>query len=171
MQDVAPAESARFCEAMAEHRSGLCRFLRGMRLPSHRIEDIAQTTFLIMLEALPRIGAGSERAFLYSTAVRLVYGLRRRAQREVTSSELDQDTSPYPSPDDLAQQKWAREVLDAVLENIEGESRSVFVSFEVEGCTIPEIANALSIPTGTAVCRLRRARRQFRALVRGLDIV
>jgi DNA-directed RNA polymerase specialized sigma24 family protein len=72
MRDVALANSGRFCKAMADHRSGLLRFLRGMRLPSHRIEDVAQTTFLILLEALPRISAGSERAFLYSTAVRLV---------------------------------------------------------------------------------------------------
>lgn len=167
---LAPSDATRFCKMMHDQQPGLCRFLRRMGLPPHRVDDVAQTAFLITLEALPRIVAGSERSFLYSTAVRTVYGLRRRAAREVASNDFDLDSSPDPSPDDLAQQKWAREVLDGVVENIERDLRAVFVSFEVHGCTIPEIATALTISTDTAVCRLRRARRQFHALVRDLDL-
>jgi RNA polymerase sigma-70 factor (ECF subfamily) len=155
---------------MIEQYSGLWRFLRRMGLPSHRADDVAQTAFLVALERLPRIVAGCERAFLYATAVRLVHGIRRRAQREVLGADLDLDSSPYPSPEDFAHQKRARELFDALLDSIERESRAVFVRFEVDGLTIPEIATALAISREAAICRLRRARKQFRALVRHLNL-
>ena len=39
------------------------------------------------------------------------------------------------------------------------------VLFEIEGFTVPEIADLLKVPLGTAASRLRRAREQFRTLV------
>jgi len=168
--DSSAAGSARLQRIMIDHHRGLARFLRGMGLPPHRVEDVTQTVFLIVLEALPRIVPECERAFLYATAVRVVYDVRRRSRREVFSADLDLDTSPDPAPDDLTQQKRARELLDAVLDGIECESRTVFIRFEVDGFTIPEIATALAIPAGAATCRLRRARKQFRAIVRNLDL-
>jgi len=38
----------------------------------------------------------------------------------------------------------------------------VFVLFELEGMTTPEIAELIGIPLGTAASRLRRARETFR---------
>jgi RNA polymerase sigma-70 factor (ECF subfamily) len=37
----------------------------------------------------------------------------------------------------------------------------VFVLFELEGFSLPEIAEALQVPLGTATSRLRRARGHF----------
>jgi RNA polymerase sigma-70 factor (ECF subfamily) len=141
-----------------------------MGLPSDRADDVAQTAFLIALERLPDIVIGSERAFLYATAIRIVHGMRRRSQREVLGADLDLDRSPTPSPEEVAHQKRIRELFDALLESIEFESRAVFVRFEVDGLTIPEIARSLAITRSAATCRLRRARRQFRALVRDLNV-
>jgi RNA polymerase sigma-70 factor (ECF subfamily) len=41
------------------------------------------------------------------------------------------------------------------------ELRVVFVLFEIEEMSTPEIASLLAIPTGTAASRLRRAREEF----------
>ncbi len=159
-------DTIRFRTAVHQNYSNLWRFVRRMGLPRHGADDVAQTAFLIALEALQRIVVGSERAFLYATAVRIVYGLRRRAQRELFGADLDLDPSPCPPPDDLAHQKRVRETFDGLIESIEGDSRTVFVRFEVDGFTIPEIASALEISPTAANCRLRRARKQFRALAR-----
>jgi RNA polymerase sigma-70 factor, ECF subfamily len=167
---ISARDNARFRTAVLEHYSGLWRFLRRTGLPPHRADDVAQTTFLIALERLPQIVVGSERAFLYATAVRVVHGIRRRAQREVLGADLDRDSSPYPSPEDFTHQKRVRELFDALLDSIERESRAVFVRFEVDGLTIPEIATALAISREKATCRLRRARKQFRALLRHLNL-
>jgi RNA polymerase sigma-70 factor (ECF subfamily) len=168
--EVSGTDTTRFHETALEHYAGLWRFLRRMGLPSDRADDVAQTAFLVAFERLPRIIAGSERAFLYATAIRIAHGVRRRAQREVLGADLDRDSSPYPSPEDFAQQKRARELFDALLDSIEREPRAVFVRFEVDGLTIPEIARALAISREAATCRLRRARKQFRALVHRLNI-
>ncbi len=167
---LAARDSARFRDAVVDYYPGLLRFLRRMGLPPHRADDVAQTAFLVVLERMPRILLGSERAFLFATAVRVVHGHRRRSQREVLGADLDRDSSPDPSPEEFAHQKRVRELFDALLESIERDSRAVFVRFEVDGLTIPEIATALAITREAATCRLRRARKQFRALLRHVNV-
>jgi RNA polymerase sigma-70 factor (ECF subfamily) len=50
-----------------------------------------------------------------------------------------------------------------VLGEIPIETRSVFVLFELEELTVPEIADMLELPIGTVASRLRRGRELFRA--------
>ena len=147
-----------------QHYAGVWRFLRRLGVARDRVDDAAQHAFLVMLEAIPRIVPGCERAFLYSTAVRIAHGLRRRPEREIATVDVD-GASPLPSPDELTDQKRAREMLDRLLEHIDLDARAVFVLFEIEGFTVPEIADLLKVPLGTAASRLRRSREQFRALV------
>lgn len=161
-------DRARLRHAFVEHYPGVWRFLRRMGVPADRADDAAQQVFLVAVEALPRILRGSERPFLYATAVRTAHGIRRRGDREVHGLNLDLDVSPLPSPDELTDQKQAREALDALLERLEMDARTVFVLFEFDGFTVPEIAEVLSIPLGTAASRLRRAREHFQSLVRAL---
>ena len=164
-QSRADEDRARLRRAFDQNYPGVWRFLRRMGVPADRADDASQQVFLIALEAMGRIHEGSERAFLYGTAVRLAYGMRRKNEREVPTTALDFDASPMPSPDQLADQKRAREVLDAIIANLEVEIRTVFVLAEFDGFTTPEIANLLEIPLGTAASRLRRARERFRSLV------
>lgn len=166
---VAPVhdrDGARLQRAFIDHYAGVWRFLRRMGVPACGSDDAAQQVFLIALEALPRIVKGSERAFLYGTAVRIAHGVRRKHEREVGGVDLDLGGSALSAPDELTDQKRAREVLDRLLERMEIAARTVFVLFEFDGFTVPEIAKVLAIPVGTAASRLRRSREQFQALVR-----
>ena len=164
---MAPAhERARLRKAFVEHYAGVWRFLRRMGVPADGADDAAQQVFLIALEALPRIVLGSERAFLYSTAVWIAHGMRRKREREVGGVDIDLAGSAVSAPDELTDQKRAREVLDRLLEGMELDTRTVFVLFEFDGFTVPEVAKVLAIPVGTAASRLRRSREQFQALVR-----
>ena len=114
----------------------------------------------------PRIREGSERAFVYSTAVRTAHGIRRKGTREIPSCLIEGDPSPVPGPDQLADQKRAREALDAIIASMDVDARTVFVLSELDGFTTPEIAELLDVPVGTAASRLRRARERFQLLVR-----
>jgi len=166
----APARSeldqARLRRAFDANYSGVWRFLRRLGVAADRVDDAAQQVFLIALEAMERIREGSERAFLYATAVRVAHGIRRKVQREVASPELDADVSPLPSPAQLTDQKRAREALDAIIARLDEDQRTVFVLAEFEDFTTPEIASLLDVPLGTAASRLRRAREKFQMLVR-----
>jgi RNA polymerase sigma-70 factor (ECF subfamily) len=73
--------------------------------------------------------------------------------------------SPLPGPDELSDQKRARELLNRVLEDMTLELRTVFILFELEGLRSPEIAEMVGVPLGTVASRLRRAREAFRELV------
>ncbi len=160
------SDQARLRRAFDENYAGVWRFLRRMGVPPDGADDAAQQVFLIAVEALARITEGSERAFLYGTAVRLAHSLRRRSGREVPDATVDAELSSLPSPDQLADQKQAREVLDAFILTLDVDTRTVFVLTEFDDFTAPEIAKLLSVPLGTVASRLRRAREKFQALVR-----
>jgi RNA polymerase sigma-70 factor (ECF subfamily) len=51
----------------------------------------------------------------------------------------------------------------AALETLEFGRRAVFILYELDGCSMQEIAVALGIPVNTAYSRLRLAREQFQA--------
>jgi RNA polymerase sigma-70 factor (ECF subfamily) len=145
------------------HYDGIWRLLRRLGVPERSADDAAQQVFLILAERHEVVRAGSERAFLYGTALRLASSLRRVAQREVLSEDFDERDSAEARPDELAEQKRARDLLDVVLARLEGDLLRVFALYELEDFTLPEIAELLSIPLGTATSRLRRSREQFRA--------
>jgi RNA polymerase sigma-70 factor, ECF subfamily len=160
------ADQARLRRAFLENYAGVWRSLRRMGVTASGAEDAAQQVFVIALEAVARIREGSERAFLYGTAVRVAHGLRRRGEREVPDIGLEFLPSPFPTPDQLADQKRAREVLDAFILSLDVDTRSVFVLTEFDGFTTPEIAELLEVPLGTAASRLRRARARLQAMMR-----
>jgi RNA polymerase sigma-70 factor, ECF subfamily len=157
-------DDARLRDAFVRHYAGIWRFLRRLGVPGDRVDDAAQHAFLVALEALPRIAPGSERAFLYATAVRTAHGIRRRVEREIATVDFEARSSSAPSAEELTDRKRARELLDRILAQIELDARAVFVLFEIEGFTLPQIADLLAIPLGTATSRLRRARERFREL-------
>jgi RNA polymerase sigma-70 factor (ECF subfamily) len=103
-----------------------------------------------------------EAGFLASVAVRVAANVRRKLERspEVLSDALD--AAPAEStPEALLNEKQLRQELDRGLLHLPLEQRAVFVLFELEGFSLPEIAEALQIPLGTATSRLRRARGHF----------
>lgn len=141
------------------------RLLRRLGLPPHAVDDATQQVFLIAAERLDDIRVHSERSFAFGTALRVAQSFRRRLSREHPSAEGDGNASPLPGPDELSDQWRARKTLDRLLEAMPIELRSVFILFELEGLTSPEIAQLASLPLGTVASRLRRARSLFRELV------
>jgi RNA polymerase sigma-70 factor (ECF subfamily) len=104
------------------------------------------------------------KGFLFGTAVRIASDFRRaRAKERTIEGEIDLAEDPRPQPDELAHHKRMRQLLDRVLDELELDTRAVFVLFELEGMTLPEIAEMLAVPQGTISSRLRRGREQFRA--------
>ena len=91
--------------------------------------------------------------------------LRRSYRRrgEVSDEALQGHADGAPGSDDLLDQRRARALLDEVLDALPMDARAVFVLFELEEMTVPEIAALLDVPLGTAASRLRRGRELFEA--------
>jgi RNA polymerase sigma-70 factor (ECF subfamily) len=64
---------------------------------------------------------------------------------------------------DASDRRADAQLCDLVLSKVDPDLIEVFVLYEVEGLTSPEIADLLQIPLGSVASRLRRAREQFRA--------
>ena len=134
-----------------------------IRVPSADLADCVQQVFVVASRRLSSIAIGSERSFLIGTAIRVARDARRTLERrrEVPEDESVEPLSLDPQPDELTDQKRLRALLDAVLSAMPEELREVFVLFELEEMSTPEIATLLEIPVGTAASRLRRAREEF----------
>jgi RNA polymerase sigma-70 factor (ECF subfamily) len=165
LQRVEPRDPARLERAIAADYRFIWRLLRRFGLPENQVEDAAQQVFLIVAERLDDITEGRERSFAFGTAMRVAQSLRRRLGRELPNDTLDERATAAVGPDELLEQKRARELLDHVLQAMPLESRTVFILFELEAMSSPEIAALIEVPLGTVASRLRRAREQFKTLV------
>ena len=156
--------------AMVDHQFDfIWRSLRRLGVPPHEVDDAAQQVFWIAAKNLGRIEPRSERSYLFGTALRVASDVRRLRSRgrEVNGDDtLAAATHPAPGPDELLDQKRARETLDELLDGMPMEMRTVLVLVEGEGLTGTEVARLLEIPEGTVSSRLRRARE---ALAQGVE--
>jgi RNA polymerase sigma-70 factor (ECF subfamily) len=157
--------SPRVVRAVARHHEVVWRMLRRMGVPERDADDAAQHVFLTFAR---RVSAGDaiehDERYLLGVAVRVAANARRKRERcpEVDSAEIDAaSASQEDSPEALLDQKQMRERLDLALSSLAEEQRAVFVLFELEGYSLPEIASTMGIPLGTATSRLRRARRHL----------
>lgn len=166
-----PAEKARLAQALGQHFSLVWRSLRRFGVEAHAVDDATQHVFLTFAERLPDVPAERERAFLIGLCVRVAANARRRRTRspETSSDDLEQHAIEATNPEQLLQSKQERAALDAALDELPIDQRSVFVLFELEGFSLPEISDLLQIPLGTATSRLRRARQRFEKWVLALQ--
>jgi RNA polymerase sigma-70 factor (ECF subfamily) len=158
-------QARRVHQLFSENYKQIWRLLRRFGVPELHADDAAQKVFLILAERIADVREGSERAFLYGTAFRVATGFRRITHREKPTDLADEQKCSLPRPDELTDRKRARDLLDRLLAQMDDDLKTVFILYELEGFTTPEISDFLEVPLGTAASRLRRARESFRTLV------
>jgi RNA polymerase sigma-70 factor (ECF subfamily) len=126
--------------------------------------------FEIAARRLDDIEPNCERAFLFKTALFVAREARKAAARRelADATALEALKDPGQSPEEALHTVRTRALLDEVLDALPLELRTVFVLFELEELSTPEIARLLEIPAGTVASRLRRAREDFHAHARRL---
>jgi RNA polymerase sigma-70 factor (ECF subfamily) len=142
----------------------LARWLTGNRADA---EDVVQEAMVRALTYFPSFRGGSSRAWILQIVRNTAYGAlkARRGERLAMQADLDDDASVEDIPDptdgpektlimssDLAQ-------ADALIESLPAELREALVLRELEDLSYREIAHVTSVPIGTVMSRLWRARR------------
>lgn len=143
------------------HHVVIWRTLRRIGFSAEAAADSAQQAYLIAVDRLADIRAGSEKAFLFATAIKLAKTVERKLRRVDLVEDIEERRSDA-NEDSATDRQMALQLLERVLRPMEGDLVHVFVLFEIEGFSSPEIAEILEIPLGTVASRLRRARSAFR---------
>lgn len=161
---------ARLGRMFDDNHEFIWRLLRRLGLSTERADDAAQQVFLVAAERISDIRDGSERAFLFGSALRIARTWLRTDQRLILDGDMDCRLSISATPEELADQRRAVDVMDRVLSGMDLDLRTVFVLFELEGLPVAEIATLSDMPVGTVASRLRRARTVLRAALSPLHV-
>lgn len=164
---AAPAARAadRLRAMVAAHTPLVWRALRRLGVPEAHADDGTQQVFMVAMERLDDIAIGSEKSFLFGTAMRVAARIRRtqgRRREDLGEPPVEREDAA-PSPEELLDARRARAALDRILDGMSDEVRAVFFLFELEGMTMAQIAHLLDVPPGTVASRLRRGREYFAA--------
>jgi RNA polymerase sigma-70 factor (ECF subfamily) len=139
------------------HSASLLRFACRLTNDRAAAEDLVQETLLQAWRCFHQFGAESNmRAWLFRILVNTFHGHGRRARLAPAMVQLSAEIrSRAASADETL------EVLEA-LDQLPGDQRTVILLAVVEGFTCHEVSKILSVPIGTVMSRLSRARRSLR---------
>ena len=152
-----PNDARRLRRLVDREHGFVWRSLRRLGVMEGDVDDAVQKVFLVTSQRLATFPPERDRSFLFATCMRVAANERRGESRRRSAGPepLEALVSTEPSPEQSAAD---RSTLDAVLEPLPIELRSVLVLFECEGMTSEEIAEILELPAGTVASRLRRGR-------------
>jgi len=141
---------------------------RSLGVGPDSIDDIVQEAFIVIHARLNTLrDPAALRSWIYGIVRRSVLA-QNRAQRTrdaytLRYSDDNVHTSVFTTPSDIADQSDQAKLLWRLLEKLDESKREIFLMAELAEMTMPEIAQALDIPLGTASSRLRAARKAFEA--------
>jgi RNA polymerase sigma-70 factor, ECF subfamily len=142
------------------------------------LDDVMQEVFVAVYRRLNDFeGRSSVKTWVSGILVKLVQNYRRTQRRKggahaVSSTVVDPDeiADPRADPNAFAKRTHARQALRKLLEDLTEEKALVFVMVELEGMTVPEVAQLMGANVNTIASRLRVARSDFNlALARMFD--
>ncbi|MEM6296982.1 MAG: RNA polymerase sigma factor [Myxococcota bacterium] len=137
--------------------------LRRLGIPDAEVDDVAHELFLVVhrkLSAYDR--ARPLRPWLFGIAYRVARDHLRRGSARL---RMVQSIRPAEAVD-LELQTEARQQLERIqraLDSLDYERRATFVMHELDGFSVPEIADVLGCPLNTLYSHLRRARKHVHA--------
>ncbi len=138
--------------------------LRRLGVDESDLDDAAHDIFVVLHRKLPGFDVRRPlRPWLFGIAFRVVRDrLRSGRVRRL------QPVPAAPVEASFEERLTARSQLERVrqaLATLDDERRATFVMHELDGFTVPEIADVLELPLNTLYSHLRRARAQLRALL------
>ncbi|WP_146647838.1 RNA polymerase sigma factor [Labilithrix luteola] len=142
-----------------EHGRFVHSVLRGLGVQKADLEDAFQEVFMVVHRKIDAYeDRGSLRAWVYGICVRVaIHVRRRRGKPEIAAASFPEPVDPT-TPAELLSEQQARRILYSILDQLDDDKRAVFVLYELEELSMPEVAQSLNCPVQTAYSRLRAAR-------------
>jgi RNA polymerase sigma-70 factor (ECF subfamily) len=149
-------------EAMyREHFAFVWRNARRLGCSAEWVDDAVHEVFLVATRRLEEFqGRSALRTWLFAITFRVVGRMQRdRARRYARTARYASEQPERIA--DAARETEAAQYLRQLLLKLSEPQRVVLILAELEGFTSAEIAETLSVPTGTVDSRLRAARMQL----------
>jgi RNA polymerase sigma factor (sigma-70 family) len=149
------------------HAQGVRRFIGRLGVAPSDVDDLTQTTFLLLLEAARSFRGGpSARPWLLGLATNVARRHRRstiRMAARIAAWASERYASGPPTPGEAldVQERAVRAAHALML--LSPKKREVFVMVAMEAVPAEVAADLLGIPLGTVWTRLHHARRELQA--------
>lgn len=166
MLDFQQGSREAFAELFDRYRDAVYGYFRRRLAHASRAEELAQETFLAVLEGARRYEPRAAfRSYLFGIAFNLVSVERRKTGRQQAGAPPDGPAGDGPPDsavsDGLDAGLWVRQAL----ERMDSDAREVLLLREYEQLSYAEIATLLRLPVNTVRSRLFRARMALKELL------
>jgi len=137
-------------------------------------EDLVQETYLKALRGFASFQPGTNfRAWMFQILRNTFWSSCSKLDRRMTVAMDSEDEGPASAvenetPETVLMKRSDSTLLQNAIDNLAVHHREILLLCEVEEMSYREIAEILSIPTGTVMSRLSRARKAVRESLRGL---
>lgn len=156
-------------ELFRAHAPYIVRVLRRLGVSESDVEDLCQEVFVTAHRRLDDFeGRSSARTWLYGIAVRTAANHRRRAYLKYEHGTPKERAVRAPQDEALDSRRLLG-LLDEILEGLEDRKREVFVLYEIEQLSMPQVAEALGCPLQTAYSRHRAAKAEVQKRAKRLS--
>jgi len=159
----------RFEQLVLPHLDAAFNLARWILRGRSDAEDVAQDAMLRAFRFFRGFHGGDARAWLLQIVRNTCYTWLEKNRPMELTTEFDEELYPHPgvTPESLAIAGDNRERLTRALEGLPPRFREVLVLRELEGCSYKEIAAITSMPIGTVMSALARARQRLQRTLTG----
>jgi RNA polymerase sigma-70 factor (ECF subfamily) len=163
VSELSVEDRERFEQLVLPHVDAAFNLARWLLRRRADAEDVAQEALLRACRFFGGFNGGDARAWLLQIVRNTCYTWLEKNRPMELSMEFDEEIHEQTNatPETLAIIADDHKRLTLALETLPPRFREVLVLRELEGCSYKEIATITSIPIGTVMSSLSRARRQL----------
>jgi RNA polymerase sigma-70 factor, ECF subfamily len=154
----------------------LYNFARWLARDSNDAEDVVQETYLKALRSFASFRPGTNfRAWMFQILRNTFLSSCSKLERRMTVAMNMEEDGPElavdtETPETILMNRSNSKLLQRAIDELPVHHREALLLCEVEEMSYQEIAETLSIPIGTVMSRLARARKAVREAVRSEEI-
>jgi RNA polymerase sigma-70 factor (ECF subfamily) len=166
----------RFNEIAVPHLDAAYNLARWLTRNEHDAEDVVQEAYLRAFKFFDGYRGGEARAWILKIVRHTCFTwlARNRPAEVVASIDDDEDeraaavqSTVRSDPETLLLQRLDSELLNRLIDKLPSPFREILVLREIEELSYREIAEVLTLPIGTVMSRLARARERLQRAALG----
>jgi RNA polymerase sigma-70 factor (ECF subfamily) len=160
-----PNQISSFEAQILPHLGAAYNLARWLTRNNHDADDVVQEAYLRALRFWGTFRGHDARAWMLTIVRNTCFTWMQQHRQPSVELEPDLLTNPSPTPEAALLANIDAEQLHRAIEELPNEFREVIVLRELEGLSYKEISSITSVPMGTVMSRLARARSRLQQVL------